>query len=93
MLIRQDFHTQHDLPPKMFLMQVMDDISKAYCFLWDNKNDDHQVQMSWKDLTKLYNKNNFRTTLRKLNNQGLLSYFESEDGVDIELVGWDEIEE
>jgi hypothetical protein len=91
MLIRQDFHAQTNLPPRMFLEQVMDSLSKAYCFLWDNKNEQNRFSMTWKDLSVYYNKNAFRTALRKLNRQGLLSYEESGDGIAIELVGWDEV--
>lgn len=91
MLIRQDFMTQTQLPPRMFMEQIMDGVAKAYCFLWDHKNEKNKLDMTWKDLSRYYNKNAFRTNLRKLNNEGLLSYQESEDGISIELVGWDEI--
>lgn len=91
MLIRQDFNSQTPLPPRMFLEQVMDNLSKSYCFLWDHKNEDNRIQMTWKDLSVYYNKNAFRSNLRKLSNQGLLSYEESGDGIAIELVGWDEV--
>lgn len=88
MMIRQGFQ---ELPPKMFLMQIMNDLTKAYCFLWEKKDKLNRIWMSWKDLSKYYNKNSFRTNLRKLNNEGLLNYDESDDGVTIELVGWDEV--
>lgn len=91
MLIRQDFHHQEKLPPRMFLEQVMDKLSKAYCFLWDNKNEENKIDMSWKDVTRYYNKNAFRSSIRKLNNEGLLSYQESDYGISIEMVGWDEV--
>lgn len=91
MLIRQDFQPQAKLPPRMFLEIVMDPLSKAYCFMWDRKNDENRFRMTWKDVSVYYNKNAFRSNLRKLNNQGLLSYEESGDGVSIELVGWDEV--
>lgn len=89
MLVRQDFH---HLPPRLFLEQIMDTLSKAYCFLWDHKNKRNLFKMTWKELSVYYNKNSFRTSVRKLNNEGLLSYEESDDGIAIELVGWDEIE-
>jgi len=91
MLIRQDFHEQPQLPPRLFLEQIMDGLAKAYCFLWDHKNDENKFMISWKDLSRHYNKNAFRSSLRKLNNEGLLNYEESDDGVSIELVGWDEV--
>ena len=89
MLVRQDFH---NLPPRLFLEQIMDTLSKAYCFLWDNKNKKNMFKMTWKELSVYYNKNSFRTSVRKLNTEGLLSYEESKDGIAIELVGWDEVD-
>ena len=89
MMIRQDFSSQ--LPPRPFLEQVMDALSKFYCFIWDRKDKQNRFQMTWKDLSVYYNKNAFRSNLRKLNTQGLVSYEESGDGVSIELVGWDEL--
>lgn len=90
MMIRQDFQ---DLPPKSFMMQIMDDITKLYCFLWDKKDPLNRVMMTWKDLSKHYHKNNFRTSIRKLNNEGLLDYDESEEGIAIELIGWEDLED
>ena len=91
MLIRQDFHEQPQLPPRLFMEQIMDNLSKAYCFLWDRRDEQNKIDMTWKDLSRYYNKNAFRSNLRKLNNEGLLSYEEDEDGIAIELVGWDEV--
>ena len=91
MLIRQDFHPQAKLPPRAFLEQIMDPLTKAYCFLWDRKDSQNRLHLPWKDLALYYNKNAFRTNLRKLNNTGLLSYEESREGISIELVGWDEV--
>ena len=91
MLIRQDFQPQPKLPPRMFLEQVMDNTAKAYCFLWDIKDHHNQINLTWKEVSRFYNKNNFRTSIRKMNGEGLLSYQESEDGIHIELIGWDEV--
>lgn len=88
-MIRQDFDI---MPPKMFLMQIIDNVSKVYLFLWEKKNKLNKISMTWKELAQYYNKNCFRTSLRKLCSEGLLSYSESLDGVAIELVGWDEME-
>lgn len=90
-MIRQDFFSE-DLPPKSFMMQIADSLTKTYCFLWEKKNKDNVVELSWQDLSKFYNKNNFRTNLRKLNCEGLLSYSESDESVFIELVSWQEVE-
>lgn len=88
-MIRQDFQ---DLPPKLFMMQILDSVSKAYVFLWEKKDPLNRINMTWKDVSKYYNRNTFRTSIRKLNDEGLLSYNESDDGVFIEMVGWDEVE-
>jgi hypothetical protein len=47
--------------------------------------------MTWKDLSRYYNKNNFRTNVRKLGNHGLLDYDESADGIHIELMTLEEL--
>ena len=91
MLVRQDFCFQPEMPPKPFMMQVMGSLLHSYCFLWERKNEENVVTMSWKDLSRYYDKKSFRTNLRKLNNEGLLSYDESSAGVHIELVGYDEV--
>jgi len=91
MLVRQDFQPQTKLPPRMFLEQVMDTVTKVYCFLWDQRDEQNRIHMTWKDLSVFYNKNSFRTQLRKLNREGLLSYEEAPEGLSIELVGWDEV--
>ncbi len=91
MMIRQDFNSQPQLPPRPFLEQVMDNLSKFYCFIWDRKDKENRLSMTWKDLSVYYNKNSFRSSLRKLSNHGLVSYQENLDGVAIELVGWDEL--
>jgi hypothetical protein len=87
MMIRQDFER---LPPKMYMMQIMDSLVKTYVFLWDKKDDENRIEMTWKDISMYYNKNSFRTSLRKLNNEALLNYNESSEGILIEMVGWDE---
>lgn len=88
MIVRQDLN---ELPPKAFLMQVTDNLTKIYCFLWDRKDNLNRISLTWKDLSMHYNKNTFKTGLRKLGNVGLLNYFESEDKLSIELVGWDDV--
>jgi hypothetical protein len=89
MMIRQEFET---LPPKPFLWQVLDKISKTYVFLWDRKDQDNKISLLWDEVRKEHSKNCFRSCLRKLCNEGLLNYEESAKGVTIELVGWDDIE-
>lgn len=90
MMIRQDFE---ELPPKMFMMQILDKVTKTYISLWEKKDNLNRLFLNWKYLSKNYNMNAFRTSLRKLCDEGLLSYDESEDGIAIELVGWSDISE
>ncbi len=82
-----------EFPPVAFIKQVLDKISSTYVFLWETKDDFNRVYLSWKDLSKRYHKNSFRSSLRKLNDEGLLSFEETDEGIRIELVGWDDIEE
>lgn len=90
MMIRQDFT---DLPPKGFMMQIMDNTAKIYTFLWEKKNDSNKVFFSWEELRKYFNKNTFLTSLRKINSEGLLDYESTIQGVSVELVGWDEVDD
>lgn len=87
MVIRQDFNS---LPPRPYLEQIMDSVSKSYCFLWDRKDKKNRVKMTWKDISPYFHKHAFRSNIRKLNNEGLLSYEESDHSILIELVGWDD---
>lgn len=93
MIIRQDFREPSEMPPRGFMDQIMDSLSKFYCFLWDHKDEKNLLQMSWREVSHIYNKNAFRTNLRKLSNHGLISYQEFEEGIKIEMVGWDEMQE
>lgn len=88
MIVRQDF--ANELPPKMFLMQILDNLAKVYVFLWEKKDNFNRFRMTWKELSKYYNKNVFRSSLRKLCNEGLISYSENKNGCTVEMVGWEE---
>jgi len=83
-------HTFNEMPPKPFMMQILDSTSKAYVFLWERRDSLNKITMTWKDLSRYYNKNSFKSSLRKLNDEGLLDYEESDSDISIELVGWDE---
>jgi hypothetical protein len=87
MIVRQDFSS---LPPKAYLMHVLDNTSKVYVFLWDTKDANDQVKIKWDQLTPYFHKAMFKSSLRKLNNEGLLSYKETPKGISIELVSWDD---
>lgn len=81
-----------ELPPSMYLMQILNDIAKIYIYLWEKKDKDNRLSMTWEEISKIYSKNNFRTCLRKLCGKGLLSYEENQDSLRIELVGWDDVD-
>ncbi len=67
--------------------------SKVYLFLWEKKDIHNRFYMTWKEITHYFNKNMFKTNLRKLNDVGLVSSKQNDDGVLVELVGWDEIKD
>ncbi|MFI5420121.1 MAG: hypothetical protein ACHQ1H_04060 [Nitrososphaerales archaeon] len=90
MSIRQGLNTT--LPPRGYLDQIMDSVTRLYCFLWDRKDSQNRIEMKWNEVCEYYHRHAFRSGMRKLLNQGLLSYEESDDGISIELVGWDEID-
>jgi hypothetical protein len=79
-----------DLPPKPFMIRLMDKVAKTYCFLWREKNSEYEFDITWKDLAQYFNKNVFRTSVKKLSSAGLLDYRENEEGIHIELVALDE---
>lgn len=91
MIVHQDFRNDC-LPPRVYLMQCMDSLMATYCFLWEHKDSENKLTMTWNDLSKLFSKNSFRSSLRKLFSKGLISYDESKDGFFVECVGWDSIE-
>jgi hypothetical protein len=89
-MIRQDFQ---DGPPMPFLRQIMNPPSKVYVFLWEKKDKKNRFYMTWKEITQYFNKNTFKTNLRKLTDEGLVSSKQNDDGVLVELVGWDDIKD
>ena len=84
-------HDSNDMPPKMYMMQIIDSVSKLYIHLWDVKDEENRALLKWSDLDKLYHKNHFKSALRKLNNLGLLNYNEVELGVAVEMTAWDQM--
>ncbi len=89
-MIRQDFQ---NAPPMAFLIPIMNLTSKVYLFLWEKKDKKNRFYMTWKEIAHYFNKNTFKTNLRKLTDVGLVSFNQNDDGVLVELVGWDEIKD
>lgn len=74
------------MPPRQLMEKIMDKTAKIYCFLWEKKNEQGKLFLSWEELVNFYHKNSFRTAIRNLLRQELLkSYKESDKGVKIEL--------
>ena len=92
MIVRQDF-CESTLPPKFFLIQILDTLPRVYLFLWEHKNAENQVRMTWKELHSYFNKNAFRSSMRRLLAEGLISYKETKTGFSVEVVGWDDFQE
>lgn len=83
-----------NLPPKEFLIQIADTAMKGYLFLWDQKDKDFHVKMRWDEIGLVFHRNTLNTILRRLASAGLLYFHRSdENGIDVELVGWDEIDD
>jgi len=77
------------MPPRAFMEQIMDKLGKIYCFLWDLKDEDGKLYLRWVEITDVYQKNSFRSCLRKLKCHKLLTYKETDDGIRMEIFGWD----
>jgi len=80
------------LPPKPFMMQILDNTSLTYIYLWDRKDEDYRITLAWNEISKHHNKNAFKNSLRKLNNKGLLDYRENNSEISVELVSWEDFE-
>jgi hypothetical protein len=74
------------MPPRQCMNQIMDPVSHVYCYLWDMKDAEWSIFLSWKDLVKVFQKNSFRTAVRKLQAKGLVKGSkDSEEGVKVRL--------
>jgi hypothetical protein len=74
------------MPPRHCMDIIMDPVSHVYCYLWDMKDSEWSVFLSWKDLVKIYQKNSFRSCIRKLKAKGLVKGSkEEEEGVKVKL--------
>jgi hypothetical protein len=71
----------------------MDKVAKVYIFLWERRDINYRVVLDYKALGRYYHKNNFRTSLRKLLDLGLLSYEETETEVAVELTAWGDLDD
>lgn len=78
--------TEKPFPPQQHMLKLMDKLTKTYVFLWNTKDASNQINATWDDVTKTHNKNSFRSCIRKLHNEGLLSYSEDESGICIKMI-------
>ena len=84
-----------EMPPKPFLMQVLNHCSKAallYIHLWEKRDKDNRVIMTKEDVSHIMHHSAFRDNLRKLNCEGLIDYSESLGGIWVEMVDWQDVE-
>lgn len=87
-------YSRRDYPPMPYLEQVLNHAPKAgqvYLWLWRHANEDHVCHLRASliaDCTMI-SKTSFKNSLRALCREGLLSFQEHDDIVEIELVGWD----
>jgi len=79
----QDFQ---ELPPKKFMMQLLDSTAKAYIFLWNCKDRNYLVDMNWSTLRNYFDERAFKHSLKRLSNEDLLSYDQDREGFTAELV-------
>ena len=82
------------MPPKEYILQITDDLTTCYIYLWEQMRSDCHVVADWDELTLVFHKSTIKRTLRILGNAGLLNIHRLDDkGLAIELVGWDDIQE
>lgn len=81
------------IPPKEFILQITDEVTKGYMYLWDQMDDNFHVVLDWDIISLVYHKARMKKIMRVLGNAGLL-YFHRVDhkGLDVELVGWDDVD-
>jgi len=86
-----------DYPPKPFLEQVLEHCSGAatlYMYLWEKRDTNCCVHIPKKELYTKFHPNKVTNDIRALNNEGLVSLFDSKPGhICAELVDWQEFEE
>jgi len=65
---------------------IMDPVSHVYCYLWDLKDAEWSVFLSWKELVNKFQKNSFKSCVRKLKAKGLVKGSNEEnEGVKVKL--------
>ena len=91
-------HHSEELPPKAFLRQVLNHCPVAgltYIDLWEKKDELNQVYLDKKEISLSIHLNAYKNNLRRLYNEGLISYDDQTDpaSIVVELVGWQEFDE
>ncbi len=80
------FNTYSEFPPIEKLSRILDKKCEIYLFLWSKRDVNNRVKITWKQVREFYNKNNFRTALRNLRFENVLSYRETESGIAVDLI-------
>lgn len=89
-------HIREELPPKQFLVQVANHCPTAvstYIYLWDKKDENNCVSISKSDISYFAHPNAFKSNLRKLNIEGLISYIENFGKIFVEMIDWNDLDE
>jgi len=84
-----------EYPPYPFLEQVLEHCPKAgktYCFLWKKRDKDNRVLLQREDYT-FRHPNAFKEDLRKLFNEGLISFKDLGNRISIEMISWEDMED
>jgi hypothetical protein len=95
LMARAKLRQQWEYPPMPYLEQVLNHCSRAgqtYVWLWKHADDNKvcHVRASHIAEATLISKATFKHSLRALCREGLLSFQESDDIMEIELTGWDD---
>ena len=74
------------LPPENKIQKIANNLIKIYFFLWKKKNESNILILKWDEILPFFNKNTFRTALRKISLENLIFYKETAEGVAIEII-------
>lgn len=78
--------SEENLPPENKILKIANNLVKIYIFIWKNKNESNILKLKWEEVIPFFNKNTFRTALRKISQENLIFYKETKDGVAISCI-------
>lgn len=85
-------------PPTPYLKVLSDHyctLISIYIYIWENKNNNNLFHIKKSEISEktLFEKKTFMTSLRKICREGLCSFKENKDSLEIELTDWSQIDE